>query len=322
VPILHTVLDTNIYRKLNPEAATALSEAERRQSVVALASYYPVLELGARLAHPDDSDYNTIRSAFSSLWHHTHQYNGYHITVPILNDWDSQLAWGLFRIKLPDLRHQADAFGYALGRVGTSDGNTVPTELEPIFASMAERVAEREAKFTSDMEKVVRALDPGSQGWQPHPKDQLARKELLAHLKDESFTRVLARSRVSAAAELATVRVSPKDQERAATEVLKAFPTALMFLQDLLVGMVESGIDFSRSKHANSAWDMALAATASPASSVDRVPTVLVTDDRRFHNAAAKAGHSDFCLRLGRYKELLGNAALWDYSETLPRAAV
>lgn len=322
MPILHTVLDTNIYRKLNPQAATALSKAERRQRVVAFASYYPVLELGARLAKPDDIDYNTIRSAFSSLWHHTHQYNGYHTTVPILNDWDSQLAWGLFRVKLPALRHQADVFGYALGTVGTSDGNTIPTELKPIFTSMAERVAEREAKFTADMQRVVRALDPRSQGWQPHPTDKAARKDLLVQLKDESFTRVLARSRVSAAAELATVSTSPKDQERAATEVLKAFPTALIFLQDLLVGMVESGIDFSRSQHANSAWDMALAATASPASSVDGVPTVLVTDERRFHNAAAKAGHSDFCLRFDHYKELVRNDRLWDYSERLPRAAV
>jgi len=106
--------------------------------------------------------------------------------------------------------------------------------------------------------------------------------------------RMLSRTRATAAAELAGITLGDEDLTRAASLILTAFPTALGFFRSLLTGMVESGVDFSRPQHANSVWDMSLAAVVSPSSSVGGVPTILVTDERKLHTAAAVTPHAAF----------------------------
>lgn len=100
--------------------------------------------------------------------------------------------------------------------------------------------------------------------------------------------------------------------------VLAAFPAAHFFMRNLLIGMVESGIDFSRPEKANSAWDMSLAFIISPSSRVNGVPSILVTDEKRFHTAALGTGHEPFCMTYESYISLLDSHSVWEYADSLP----
>jgi hypothetical protein len=322
MPVLRAVFDTNVYRKLTPERASLLRALERAQSVVALAAYYPTLELGARLADSTHHDYVIIRRAFGAMWQHTHLYDGFRLIVPMFNDWDTQLTMGLFRRRIVTRDREMDVLAYCLGRAGRDPSEALTPDLSEAFAAMAEQVTEREASFAAQMRAIVAALDPAAAGWLPHALDSDARRSTLSHLRSDDVMTMLARSRATASAELAGTTMSEEDVSAAARSILTAFPTALRFFRDLLIGMVESGINFSKPQHANSIWDVNLAAVVSPSSSSGGVPTVLVTDERKFHTAAAATPHSAFCLTLSRYEALASRRELWEYGESLPRASV
>lgn len=318
MPVLHPVFDTNIYRRLDRQTAAELKALERGQSIQALAGFYPTLELAAHLADPTDRAHNASVRGFAAIAAHTSVYNGFQPVVPFMSDTLSQLAWGLFRRKIKEERDMANFFGYALGEVAQLEPLEVPDHLREHFALMKESVRIREGKFSDDMLGMVRHVDPQSTTWQPHPNDPRARAKLLEQLRDPTFLRVSAAARVVATAESCDAPLPDDLKERATEMVLAAFPTAQLFMRNLLIGMVESGTDFSRPEKANSAWDMSLAFVVSPTSRVNGVPSILVTDEKRFHTAASGTGHEPFCMTYRSYIALLESKSVWDYADSLP----
>lgn len=317
------VFDTNIYRGLDPGRAQALKDLERSRGVVALAAREPTLELGSHLGDEADCNFKVARRALAALWHHTKVEDGSDVVVvPMLHDSDSQLALGLFGQHLHGRRQEADDFGWALGALGSRTDQSVPEEVRPLLVEMRQWVAEREKRFTEAMLALVKTLDPNAEGWQPNRFDKALRADHLARVNDPSFLRLIASARVGASAELCGVSLTEAEQAVRTDWVLASFPTPIHFHRNLIRGLIQSGTDFSRPSQANSAWDQALAFVASPDSSVSGVPTVLVTEEKKFHTAAADAGHQAHVLTYTRYRSLLETNGLEDYIKTLPRSTL
>lgn len=318
MPVIHPVFDTHIYRRIDRLTAAELKALERSQSIQALAGFYPTLELAAHLSDPADCAHNASVRGFAAIAAHTSIYNGFQPVVPFMSDVLNQLAWGLFRRKIKEERDMADFFGYALGELAQLEPLKVPDHLREHFTLMKESVRYRENKFSEDMLGMVRHIDPYSTTWQPHPNDPKARAKLLDELRDPEFLRVSAAARVVATAESCGAPLPEDVKERATEMVLAAFPTSHLFMRNLLIGMVESGTDFSRPEKANSAWDMSLAFIISPSSRVNGIPSILVTDEKRFHTAAMGTGHERFCMTYESYIALLDSKSVWEYADSLP----
>jgi len=169
---------------------------------------------------------------------------------------------------------------------------------------------------------IVRDLDPEATGWQPFPSNPELRNGLVEALRRETFLRHLAEHRVRATATHLRRSVNPEDLTILTDAVLKYFPTAMVFYRNLVIGIVQSGVDYRRSpKHMNSWWDLHLCFLVSRGARIDRVPTILVTNEQKIRTAAVESGHADFLMSLPEYELLLksdgvgalaGKLASWD----------
>lgn len=321
MPLVHPIFDTQIYRTLNSETAQVLKDEERAKSVVALASYWPVIELAAHLANPADTAHTVSRRALGVLWRHTHQYDGSRYVVPLLADAEAQLASSLYDRELPNRANEAQAFGYAVGLVGDNASGPLPSELSPFFALMREHVEARELRFEQDMRALAQGFDSAAEGWQPFASNPEKRKAVLSWLRSTDFLHALAKLRAQATADQVGLTVGEDELVAMGKELSEVFPTAFYFYRNLLIGLVESGTDFSLSKHRNSIWDLQLSFTVSPRGTINGVPTILVSNDKHIRRAAKDAGHEHLVMSLDEYRASLQAGNIEDLAGRLREAA-
>lgn len=310
MPRLYATFDTNVYRQLGERTACELRALERAESVAAVASAWPTMELAVHVADPTDAAHVQAARGFAALWHHTQYYDGSRSVVPLVADSEAQLAWSLFRTKLPRRAEEVQGIGYVLGAFGSRQRKAVPKALQGFFDTMKTHVANREAQFTADMKAIVHILDSGAPGWQPFATSPADRKRVLGWIGDRKFLIQLASLRVRATAAQINLQVSETDELALGEALLGAIPTPFYFYRNLLTGLVQSGTDFSKGHHANSLWDMHIAFAVSPRASIDGVPTILVTNETKIATAAIQAGHGDYVMKYADYHARLRDGSI------------
>jgi hypothetical protein len=305
MPRLNVIFDTNVYRGLARGTVDELRHMERSEGVAAIASVWPTMELAVHVADPGSKDFSSACRGFATLWRHTQYYDGSRSVVPLAADSEAQLAWTLFQAKLPRRSEEMEGFGYVLGAFGSRRRRSVPKRLQPFFAAMNRHVTSREAQFSADMKAIVSLLDPKATGWLPFARSPTDRKRVLSWMKEREFLVKLAGLRVRATAAEVGTSISEADEEALGAQLLALIPTPFHFYRNLLIGLVESGTDFSKSKHANSLWDMHLSFVVAPKGRIDGRALLLVTNEGKIATAAAQAGNGEFVMNYTTYAAML-----------------
>jgi hypothetical protein len=317
VPALHCVFDTNVYRTLSLEGLSHLRALESKRGVEAIASYWPAIELAAHVADPTDAAHGAARGALLRLWQHASSENEAATTLSLVADTDSMLAMGLFSEPIPGRAGEANAYATMIGEFATAYPGPVPEHVQPLFAYLRSHVAEQESEFADDMWAIVRDLDPTATGWQPFSGDPALRRALVQSLRRDQFLRHLAEHRVAATAMRLGRTIDQDSLSTRVDYVLKYFPTAMVFFRNLVIGIVQSAVDYRLSKHMNSWWDPQLCFLVSPGASVDRIPTILVTNEQKIHTSAAESGHGAYALTLPEYQAALESGLIDRLGESL-----
>jgi hypothetical protein len=310
MPRLALVLDTNIYRTLSTPEMAMLSAALRANSVIICASFWTVMELGAHLADPADPDLRRCHVALKALWDHATQYDGSRQSLRIVADSDSQLALTLFNRSLPGRQAEADKYTYLVETLANSATGDIPTSVQPMLAELRRHRDEIERMFANDMEAVIRGIDPRSTGWQPFPNDPARRKQELDSARAGStLPFVAAAMLMRASLALGTTLSDEQEMKNMIKYLLDVFPTPAHFYNALLIKSVESGIDYSKGKHANSIWDYQLCFYALAGASTHGIPLALVSNERAVKAAATSAGAADCMMNLQELRERLEKQA-------------
>jgi hypothetical protein len=302
MPRLAPVFDTNVYRK-----GFDVDELRRLESgcdVQPLANFYTFIELGAHLGAPDDSAFSYAASSLSRMHAHTVRSEAGRQFIPFIADVEGDLARSLFGQRLPGRDQEAETYGNTLGVVALKHSSDWDSRTLQVLAALRERRDRVEAQFTADMIQAVKAIDPTASGWQPFPRDAVERKrwgQLLRRLDGFPFT---AEALVRRAAAQLGIAPTDADIHPRRDWVIATYPAALHFYNGLVRKSVESGIDFSASKHVNNIWDLQLMFLAADDSTTDEVPIVLVSDEAGMAAAAKAAGVPE---------------RVWSYSEYFQR---
>jgi hypothetical protein len=291
-PILNTVFDTNAYLGIGQAGLHELVGLEKNAGVFTLASVWPCLELLACAGGADERKAERARSKIAKIWSHS-GYMG--VEGPRLRMHESgevSLVRGLFgrtpNEPILECGFVADLIVAAVGKDPAEFHRAYQTELQAV----TERVRLEKAQF------CAMASDP------EHRK---ALSGIPRETVTESFAVVLiAAGLVTTLAEKYNVRLEEIDVTKAVRSVVLGYPVAMQFVRDLLDDSRSSG---GVPGGANTAWDLKIAFHAAPGAAVSRVPTLLVSKDRRLLRAARGVKAEQWVMPLPEYKALLQSPA-------------
>jgi hypothetical protein len=317
--ILYCVFDTNLYRELKQEQFAELQRLEATQAVTPIASLWPCKELLAHCADPTDKDYSRALAAVQKLWKHAGYESDGLKRLRMPEDGETQLARGLLGQPLEARRNETDAIAELVSWVGTRDTSREPSDVTQRLEAVALGVVERETKFALDLDAFAQTVRSTESARPDSMSPDEVRRDLREFIRGPEGLHLIAKLRVQETAVQVGVNLSAKDLEKHTQTVLKAFPTAMYFLRDLISDLLDSQFDMSRSRNRNSTWDLSLAFQASRAASIGGVPVLLVSGDKRIARAATAARDSEFVRTLADYERLLGSGALPAYANTLRR---
>ncbi|MGH7514764.1 MAG: hypothetical protein ACREOQ_17805 [Gemmatimonadales bacterium] len=276
-----------------------------------------MIELVTHLADPSDPDQRFARRALANMWRHTSGDAG-KSQSPLLADTESQLAHSFFRTDVNERAAESTLMITALQAMTRNDTEALPPEMAPLLQHLSDHVRQREARFAGDMLAIVRAIDPTSTDWRVFAKDAVRRGAVLNFMRSQAVLEVLASTRISSIAAQFGASTVPSELRAMTASLIRHFPTPLFFFRNLLVGLIESGTNFSASKHANSIWDVQLAFGVSPEATVDGKPLVLVTNEKRIHRAATDGGHGMFVMDMQRYRVAVASGSIVQSAAELP----
>jgi hypothetical protein len=294
VPRSITVFDSNIYRTLGVTRALALAPHERAHGVIAVATVYSVMELGAHLADPADTSYRACWSGMRALWQHCKEYDGAREVLRVVADADAQLARTLFDRPVAGRQEQAALYGALVGHLARSTTEEEIERVRPTLISLREHRDRVEAQFVSDMQRVVMALDPASNptqpGWRPLRDNPERRRELLSRIDAGDGLPIMAETFVRRTADTLDLVIDDSEVADRAKFLLQVLTPPLHFYNALVRTLVADGLDLSKPNRVNGIWDMHIAFYASPGGLSGGLPVHLVTDDKAILQAALRSG--------------------------------
>jgi hypothetical protein len=305
MPRLAVVFDTNIYRQLSAEAGTELAQEQAACSVIALANFWSIMELGAHLCDSEDPHRRICHRALKAIWAHCTQYDGSALSLRLAGDSDSQLALSLFNAPLPGREDQTRLYAQLVEQLATAEIGIVPEGMAQHLDSLRDHRDAVESQFTSDMQEAIRSMDPSASGWRPWADDADARRAHLKAVKSGKGLIHLAAALVVRAARSVGVELTEEAMHSRADYVLANFATPLLFYNGMIRKTIESGIDYSVGKHANSIWDMQLCFYALNDASVAGIPIALVSNEKAIHAAAREGSAADRVMTLTEFRRRL-----------------
>lgn len=306
MPRLHVVFDANGYRSLSDTRFEDILALERQHSVVGMASYTTVGELASHLANERDPDYRRSAAALRRLARHTTGYDGARLLVRFLADAEEQLCNTLFGATLANRLHLPDTYGRLVGVVaGASGPENLAAEAELISGIAAQNRGQEEAWARAVFEGIVAAYVPDATTWTAIAENPEIRRKLLPQIEGDAAVRQFARMMAQHAAATVGRELTDAELTTAADMVVEAFGIPLRLIVTTIRDVVADGLDLSKSKHANTVWDLQVVHCISPVGRIDGRPGWLVTDDARIHRAARGQPAALIVRSLEEYEGLL-----------------
>ena len=278
---LHVIFDSNAYCQLSDDRFQQLQALERAKAVGAFASFWTIAELLSHLGSTEDPSYRSAIAATRRLAVHCSTPGGERPQFNLLADSEDHLCYTLFGRAIPNREEQTKIYTFLVHRVATSVSPTDLDELRPCFSELAEKLAETERQFVTDMwNHVVKGLDPEARSWQPWDDDPDRRKRLLARVNSTDGLRQAASMLVIKAANEVGIVLNQRLLEEKVALLLSAFEAPLRLYNSILKRIILDGCDLSRPGRPNWIWDIQMAFSTSPLARLEDVPVWLITDDK------------------------------------------
>ena len=315
VTILFTIFDTNIYRGISAQRLQQMRLLEQQQGVVALSAYWPALELLAGFNSGDAARAARCEKAIARLVDHAAYPHQGSLRIRVMADGEVQLAGGLFQQELEQrlLNHAGvSELILAIGRNGQRDLNDSQRQA---LERATEYVESRERRFAAMMDRMADTVREAAH--QGGYLEQEARRDMVEFIDSERMPAFIAQARVLSLAKTLNLEPSAFDSEDLSQKVLRAFPVAIVLMQQLIRKSIVGGVNWQRSDRANSVWDRDIAFHASRAATIEGVPVLLVTDDSAILDAAGAVSYEPFVETLAGYVALLESGAVAKREEAM-----
>lgn len=290
---LVTVFDTNAYVGSSTESVRKLARQESEVGVVALASVWPCLELLARLGGSDAGRAARAHESLIRLWAHCGYRTPDGPRLRIQEAGEAMLSRGLF-LRTPNepLLEVGFVADLVAAAVDGGSGSVLESHREEL-AAVRQRVAHEEASMGG---VTVRGELAGPMSI-----------ALRTALSQPSALHIIAAGLIQALAEKLEINLEAVDTASAVHRVVTNFPVAMQFMRELILDGAGSG---RIPGGENSTWDLKLTFHASLGASLQGVPSLLVTDDKRIRRAARSIGQPYRVATLVEYQTLLCDDAM------------
>lgn len=297
------VCDSNIYRSYYKEIENIKLHEERSNVTTAA---YPIVmaELLSHLAEKDDTDFLVCKKAVYFLVEHCKDKEG---RVHVIEDSDSQISNVLFNT-IPELNKK---HAHSLQITCSYIHDNFDKEWEDwILGGLVKNkiyVQDNEQKFIDEMRKhVIEYLNPNSKDWNPLEHNSVVRKKALALIGSDEFLIGLARIYVEKAATIGNIhQINNEDFQNKTLMVLEHFKTPLRLYLNVLKKVIESGLDFTKTKHKNTFWDLQIAFVIGDNIFTEEEKILFITNDGDILRAANEVGCANSIMSFSQYKEFL-----------------
>lgn len=303
---LYVTFDTSVYRKISASDLGVLIEAERRSGIVALASFWPCIELLNHCASATDLEHGNARRALERLSQHSGYEGESGPRLRMTMDGESLLEKVLLGIEPVDRLEEHGNVADVLGRFAKMNGVVVPAELTKILSQLSSEMQSRELGFVEHMKTVAGSVAELMATVDPPLTVQDARRQLLQHLRDDQSLHLMARSMVAGLAEQHGIVLDDQDLDSRGEVALAAFPVTMHLFRSLARAALENGdMNWMKTENRNSYWDLRVSFHAARDASVGDIPALLVSNDGAMIRAADEAGCRLVLLRLDEYQDLV-----------------
>jgi hypothetical protein len=302
---LCVVFDTNAYQGIGSVAFAEMRNLEKANSIVGLASYWTCIELISKTAMGSGDRYSQGSASLKRLWEHCKIYEPGHEYIRILGDSEAQVPLTLFGLR-PQGREQY--YGYvgswigrftAAGFTGWSEGQAIAQAAQRDLD--AEQIRFADALFSA----VVRTVNPNAVSWGDAIKDTAIRNAVLAEAKSAKSYGTIAGIIVEKAAAEVKVTLTPQLMAEKTAQVVEVFHTPLRIYNQVVIDMLQRGLDMSKPKRSNTIWDYQISFSVGSCANFEGVPAWLITSDNAILKAAALVPSIPNILSMSGYLELL-----------------
>lgn len=300
------VCDSNIYRGYYKNIDDIKVYEERSNLKVAS---HPIVmsELLSHLADKNDLSYQSSKKAIYVLVEHTEDEDN---RMSVVEDAESQISNILFGVQ-PELnKKQAHSLQITCKYVHDNFENDFEEWVTKYIVENNKYVESNERMFVDEMQThVINYLNPQSVNWNPLENNSRLRKKALDLIGSDTFIMGLAASYVQKAVRIAGIKqISEEDYQAKILVVLNHFKTPLKLYLNVLKKIIESGLDFTKTKYKNTLWDLDISFIIGDNIYTDDEKILLITDDKDILRAAKEIGCTDSIMSFMHYRKfLLGN---------------
>lgn len=286
-----TILDTNTFRGLSDARFNELLELERKAGVYQIADAWTVMELCARLADIEAADHRAYKAALGRLSRRTLSVNG---TVVFLAEVQAYRI--LFAEQPADAQDELQALANTALWAANADIAAEPA-LRSRLNVLAAHVASREQWFGEHFSELglELAAHVRAAGGSVH--------DLRALVTSDGALRADAEAQIRRAYERRGTSVPEPVPPKLIDDFVAVFRPGLVATSYAFERVFCDGVSLAKSEHRNLIWDQEIAQSLGQV--LGEYPTLIVTEDRYFPVAAARAGVSEAVLRPDAYIELL-----------------
>jgi hypothetical protein len=306
MPRLNVVFDTNVYRKLSKSQFAHLLALERRQSVIAFASFSVASEMLSHLVSESDPNYRPSLAGLRRLTEHCTRYDGSRSIIHFVADHDEHVAMLLLGMDIPGAENRAEFAGQLIGTIAETDSPKALRNHQPYLQQVSRYAISAEQQFADNIFRtVVARLVPGATSWGALAAEKKLRAQFIKGLESDDAVRLMAAAMVARIERQLEVTLEQESREDAIDRTIRLFPIPIRFFNSILRRVAMDGYDLGNPRNRNSLWDYQIAFSTGPEATMEGIPLWLVTDDQRILEAARDCGCASIVSDMKAYLERL-----------------
>lgn len=282
-------LDTNEVRKI----VSDIKAAEAKQGITAMMCSITAMELLSHLLDNENSrDYKSCRKAVIAMYGHCgNEKTTFHLPSP-----QTQMAVEYFSAQNVTAEETQKALGHAAFEFWKNPNKDTVEKYHDTFLSIKDHVKQSEKCLIEEILKLCRSIDPDYNDWHLFTDKPVNRHNFLKYVRSDEFRETTALAMLCAvhmqiADKCDSKYLNPELIQSFVTTFIKSYETALNLRQFFFEQILNPGFDLTSKSRANYLWDEQVLYFVGHTLNHEKI--LLVTDDKKMLEAAARSGLSD-----------------------------
>jgi hypothetical protein len=310
------IFDTNIYRGLAEKCKnddgtfntenlldliSKLKERERLLSIQGYANPHVIMELISHLSDTSDKAFEVCKAALCGLVHHCKDDD-----LRYLDYAEIAVCFILFEKKPLEAINSLNTLVQLAQNISSNPSIENITLLNKNINEIRDYIDKREEEFVDDIKRDVIGNNASPDNPNKiYPKgEKKESSKFRKGIASDNFAEEYAKSQViKALLEFKKEDIGDINFDELVDKYKKLFPAVIKFFSNLLKKIVDSGVDFTKSKHRNSIWDLQILHFSSKHMLVNGLELLFITNEGAMHRDMADISH---CKSLKDYEQLLG----------------